>query len=125
MFTSLGMNTKKGILKGILLYSYPFTPESKHTNQTLTLDQCGAEHTDLCLSWVDVDLWGSPQWAQGSSPWGGPDCFQVSNCFCGLHWTQASSCCWAGPCVIPLVQSPMGKAATAAEGSQHRLEEPL
>ena len=59
------------------------------------------------------------------SLWGGPGCVQGSNCFCGPHWTRASSCSWAGPCVNQLVQVPMGKAATAAEGLQHRLKEPL
>ena len=59
------------------------------------------------------------------SLWGGPGCFQGSNCFCGPHWTWASSYSWAGPCVNQLVQVPMGKAATAAEGLQHRLKEPL
>ena len=50
---------------------------------------------------------GTQQWAQGL--WGGPGCVQASSCFCGPHWTQASSCCWAGPCVNPVVEAPWAK----------------
>ena len=43
------MNTKKGMLKGILVYLLTFHPREQAHDRTITADQCGAEHADLVV----------------------------------------------------------------------------